>query len=270
MKILYPLIIVMMTPVLVAAETIILESGKTIEGEVIEKTDAYVRMDDGQQVWKVRFNMMTPESAAPLKTLPEKTPSQKESSESTGVVTGRMEMISEDPLTYITTFYDGHKEIASRTERLSLRNFQQTLNTTAQNPGHNYANVTNIIANMPKPELIAAQGKIPDGPVTVYGPNQLFIKQTFQDGQLHGEVLTSQSDGQILREERYRNGKRHGRHRLYDARLETFWDMGILTKAIIYNEQGQIEGEMEFQDGQPAHIVQYDSQGNIRQEWRPR
>ena len=40
------------------AETIKLKSGKVIEGEILERTDEYVRIDTGNTIYKIRFKQI--------------------------------------------------------------------------------------------------------------------------------------------------------------------------------------------------------------------
>ena len=52
------------------AESVLFKSGRILEGEVIEKTDRYIKVDTGDGVFKVPFNMMDDEFAAYFKEFP--------------------------------------------------------------------------------------------------------------------------------------------------------------------------------------------------------
>ena len=55
------------------AESVLFKSGRILEGEVIEKTDRHIKVDTGDGVFKVPFNMMDEEFAAYFKDFPEMT-----------------------------------------------------------------------------------------------------------------------------------------------------------------------------------------------------
>lgn len=66
-KIMFIILIVVIFIVPVLAETVTLKSGRVIEGEIIEKTDEYVKIDTGKQEMKIKFRMMDQGSASRFK-----------------------------------------------------------------------------------------------------------------------------------------------------------------------------------------------------------
>jgi len=56
------LLMVLLIATITSAETIKLKSGKVIEGKIIEKTDEYIKIDSGEQVWKIKNRDMSFES----------------------------------------------------------------------------------------------------------------------------------------------------------------------------------------------------------------
>lgn len=52
------ILVFLLIPTIVFAETIVLKSGRVVEGELIEKTDEYVKVDTGEKVLKIRLNLM--------------------------------------------------------------------------------------------------------------------------------------------------------------------------------------------------------------------
>jgi len=50
-------------PLTAGAATVTLESGKVIQGKIIEKTEDYITVDTGQQIWRIRYRMMSQEDA---------------------------------------------------------------------------------------------------------------------------------------------------------------------------------------------------------------
>lgn len=70
-RLIFTILVAFIVVVPVLAETITLKSGKVIEGEIVEKTDEYVKIDTGDQYMKIKFRMMDEGSVARLKLTPE-------------------------------------------------------------------------------------------------------------------------------------------------------------------------------------------------------
>jgi hypothetical protein len=51
-------------PINAGAETVVLKSGKSFEGEIIEKTSEYITLESNAGTYKIRFNQMDPGSKA--------------------------------------------------------------------------------------------------------------------------------------------------------------------------------------------------------------
>lgn len=80
-KIIFMTLIAFVVAVPASAETVTLKSGRTIEGEIIEKTDDYVTVDTGKQSMKIRFRLMDQRSALAFKDYDHKQASVKESAQ---------------------------------------------------------------------------------------------------------------------------------------------------------------------------------------------
>ena len=55
---------------LASAETVTLKSGKVVEGEIVEKTKEYLKVDTGSRVVKIPFKMIDPSEVEALRKLP--------------------------------------------------------------------------------------------------------------------------------------------------------------------------------------------------------
>ena len=104
------LMIILLSAHTAYAESVVLKSGMIVQGEVIEKTEEYIKVDTGSNVLKIPFKRMDEEFAAAYLALPEKIADPKEVILYKGQKISKEEVPTEDILKAVLARY---KEMTS-------------------------------------------------------------------------------------------------------------------------------------------------------------
>ena len=76
--ILLVVVLLLLSPHIVCAESVVLKSGMIIQGDIVEKTGDYIKINTGSSVLKIPFKRMDEEFAAAYQALPDKVVEPKE------------------------------------------------------------------------------------------------------------------------------------------------------------------------------------------------
>ncbi|MCK5581565.1 MAG: hypothetical protein KAJ18_09880 [Candidatus Omnitrophica bacterium] len=250
----------------VFAEQVVLKSGKVLEGEIVEKTDTYLKVDSGKKVWKIPFNMMEKKNRKVLKKLTNKMAPPKELDSKDHAVTASSEIISQSPYMLVRKFYLGNKEIASHTYFSDIDIFLDDLEKSFSKKAGESS------YRSPCLEMRSSTGNVPDGEVIEYSyVTGGKVVYTYKNNLLNGPTKNYSPKETLISEYFSKDNCPHGKSVFYNddesIDMESLFEKGAMVWSKMYHSNGEVAKEMLYEEGNPRTMKTYAREGELIEEY---
>jgi len=213
-----------------SAETITLTSGKVIEGQIVERTDEFIKVDTGVDVVttyyldEIQSDNLTNSST------------KNKDLEIDKSITMRIQIISKEPYVEERKFYVDNEEVAIR----------------------KYKTVWGDDEELPERVIMESIGQIPDGIATEYYPGKkVHYERSYKNGQQDDISKEYYKNGILKQEVMYADGKIHGKWKVYHPNgelknVKIYVDGFIEGVTKQYNEDGKLTAELTRDRGKTS------------------